>query len=140
MPQEIEEAEGLDTKDLLSYSFRAVQESRFVFSLLGSSISTNTQASNLLQTIVSTLKFSRCTGALKPSSQTVRHIGNLSFLQLSELRHRGAFTTVSQTFATCCQSVKYLIDADVWGHALLEWWYRVCSSRSSLQRPVLITW
>jgi len=29
-------------------------------------------------------------------------IGELSFMQLSELRHRGAFSTVSQTFATCC--------------------------------------
>lgn len=31
LPEELEEVEGLDTKDLLSYSFRAVHESRFVF-------------------------------------------------------------------------------------------------------------
>ena len=30
MPKEMEEIEGLDTKDLLSYSFRAVHESRCV--------------------------------------------------------------------------------------------------------------
>lgn len=30
LPQELEEVDGLDTKDLLSYSFRAVHESRFV--------------------------------------------------------------------------------------------------------------
>lgn len=30
LPQELEEVDGLDTKDLLSYSFRAVHESRYV--------------------------------------------------------------------------------------------------------------
>lgn len=30
LPQELEDIEGLDTKDLLSYSFRAIHESRFV--------------------------------------------------------------------------------------------------------------
>lgn len=29
-------------------------------------------------------------------------VGQTSFTQLAELRHRGAFSTVSQTFATCC--------------------------------------
>lgn len=29
LPEELEEVEGLDTKDLLSYSFRAVHESRY---------------------------------------------------------------------------------------------------------------
>lgn len=30
-------------------------------------------------------------------------VGHASFTQLAELRHRGAFSTVSRTFATCCQ-------------------------------------
>lgn len=30
LPEEMEEIEGLDTKDLLSYSFRAIHESRYV--------------------------------------------------------------------------------------------------------------
>lgn len=30
-------------------------------------------------------------------------IGMLSFTQLAELRHRGAFSAVAQTFTTCCQ-------------------------------------
>lgn len=30
LPEELEEVDGLDTKDLLSYSFRAIHESRFV--------------------------------------------------------------------------------------------------------------
>jgi hypothetical protein len=29
LPEELEEVDGLDTKDLLSYSFRAIHESRF---------------------------------------------------------------------------------------------------------------
>ena len=29
-------------------------------------------------------------------------IGGLAFTQLAELRHRGAFSTVSQTFSACC--------------------------------------
>lgn len=33
LPQELEEQEGLDTKGLLSFSFRAIHESRYVFSL-----------------------------------------------------------------------------------------------------------
>lgn len=30
LPEEMEDIEGLDTKDLLSYSFRAVHESRYL--------------------------------------------------------------------------------------------------------------
>lgn len=30
LPEELEDIEGLDTKDLLSYSFRAIHESRYV--------------------------------------------------------------------------------------------------------------
>jgi len=33
LPEEMEEIEGLDTKDLLSYSFRAVHESRYAGNL-----------------------------------------------------------------------------------------------------------
>ena len=32
----------------------------------------------------------------------LRRIGDLTFVQLAELRHRGAFSTVAQTFAQCC--------------------------------------
>jgi hypothetical protein len=33
LPEELEEVEGLDTRDLLSYSFRAVHESRLVLTI-----------------------------------------------------------------------------------------------------------
>lgn len=34
--------------------------------------------------------------------EDLRLLGNLTLIQLAELRHRGAFSTVSQTFAACC--------------------------------------
>lgn len=37
LPDDLDEMEGLDTKNLLSYSFRAVDESRYVISHLASS-------------------------------------------------------------------------------------------------------
>lgn len=39
--------------------------------------------------------------------------GQLSFTQLAELRHRGAFSTVSTTFATCCQRCSTSADPSV---------------------------
>lgn len=45
-------------------------------------------------------------GALLPSREVFGDIGNLAFEQLSSLRHRGAFSTVSLTFTTCCQLVE----------------------------------
>ena len=32
----------------------------------------------------------------------LKKLGDLAFTQLAELRHRGAFSTVSQTFLACC--------------------------------------
>lgn len=33
----------------------------------------------------------------------IQTTGDLAFSQLGELRHRGAFCTVSQTFSSCCK-------------------------------------
>ena len=45
-------------------------------------------------------------------ADSIRHdyqrIGDLAFEQLAELRHRGAFSTVSQTFAAWCIACKRL--------------------------------
>ncbi|TLS28946.1 hypothetical protein PpBr36_00562 [Pyricularia pennisetigena] len=89
LPQEMEEAQGLDTKGLLSYSFRAIHES-----------------SNTMRLIIAPLRFSRVKGTLCPPGDIFKQIGNLTFEQLSSLRHRGAFSTVSLTFVTCCQLVE----------------------------------
>ena len=58
--------------------------------------------------------------------ESFKKIGHLTFDELSNLRHRGAFTTVTQTFASCCQLVKYIpVSADN-EPSLLDEWYKVC--------------
>ncbi|WYZ40214.1 hypothetical protein EsH8_IV_000555 [Colletotrichum jinshuiense] len=111
LPQELEDLEGLDTKDLLSYSFRAIHES-----------------SALMRVMVLPLKSKSQQGTLRPSTELFTTVGSLTFDQLSNLRHRGAFNTVSLSFATCCQLVKHLDDPKA-GHegdqTLLDIWYKV---------------
>ena len=50
-------------------------------------------------------------------------IGQLSFVQLAELRHRGAFSSVAQTFAACCQTC--LLSQDAGLNELPSIWYEV---------------
>ncbi|KAK4163458.1 thyroid adenoma-associated protein [Cladorrhinum sp. PSN259] len=91
LPEEMEDIEGLDTKDLLSYSFRAVHES-----------------SNLLRLVMGTLRLKVTPGVPFPPLDVFRDTGFLTFEQLASLRHRGAFSTVSYTFTTCCQLTQNL--------------------------------
>ncbi|KAM0284815.1 hypothetical protein ACHAQH_001735 [Verticillium albo-atrum] len=110
LPQELEDIEGLDTKDLLSYSFRAIHES-----------------SNLMRAMILPLKNKPQEGDLRPTVDTFAAFGRLTFDQLTNLRHRGAFSTVSLTFATCCQLVQYSGGKPSWvpeGETLLDIWYR----------------
>ncbi|KAK2050667.1 hypothetical protein LZ31DRAFT_512065 [Colletotrichum somersetense] len=134
LPQELEDLEGLDTKDLLSYSFRAIHES-----------------SALMRVMVLPLKNKVKEGTLGPSTELFATVGSLTFDQLSSLRHRGAFNTVSLSFATCCQLVKHLDDPTA-GHGgeetLLEIWYKgtkecifaqASTTRRSAGIPAMIT-
>ncbi|KAK8114995.1 hypothetical protein PG999_007064 [Apiospora kogelbergensis] len=105
LPEELEEVDGLDTKDLLSYSFRAVHES-----------------SNLLRAMANNAQFHGKPGLLAPDNKTFDSIGNLTFDELSNLRHRGAFSTVTHTFAGCCQQVKHYTSVKG-GDTLLDKWY-----------------
>ncbi|KAI8966857.1 putative death-receptor fusion protein-domain-containing protein [Daldinia sp. FL1419] len=105
LPEELEEVEGLDTKDLLSYSFRAIHES-----------------SNLMRAIASNAS-NQGPGLLAPSRSNFEAIGMLTFDELSNLRHRGAFTTVSQTFTSCCQLVKWLPYPSNEKTSYLDQWY-----------------
>lgn len=128
LPQDLDDVKGLDTKDLLSYCFRAVDES-----------------SNLMRIMVLALKYHDKETALFPTTLQFERIGNLSFRQLATLRHRGAFTTVSLTFAACCQRVKFVkMDQS----SLLNTWYEgtlssIYSQGSTTRRsagiPSLIT-
>ncbi|RYP64049.1 hypothetical protein DL770_009258 [Monosporascus sp. CRB-9-2] len=107
LPEELEEVEGLDTKGLLSYSFRAIHES-----------------SNLMKTIGNNARNERVKGLLTLSRDSFERIGRLTFEELSNLRHRGAFTTVTQTFASCCQLVKYFPAPTTEQASLLDEWYQ----------------
>jgi hypothetical protein len=59
------------------------------------------------------------------SYEVFESIGCLTFEQLSTLRHRGAFSAVSQTFATCCQvAQRFLVSPELQvdnRNILLEW-------------------
>ncbi|KAJ9154737.1 tRNA (Cytidine(32)-2'-O)-methyltransferase non-catalytic subunit TRM732 [Pleurostoma richardsiae] len=134
LPEEMEDVDGLDTKDLLSYSFRSIHES-----------------SNLMRTVVSTLRQSRAVGILLPSQEVFKAVGTLTFNQLSTLRHRGAFSTVSLTFTTCCQvamdpHVNRATDQEA--SPLLDIWYKgtlqcifdqASTTRRSAGIPALMT-
>ncbi|ROV99157.1 hypothetical protein VMCG_06652 [Cytospora schulzeri] len=132
LPEELEEIEGLDTKGLLSYSFRAIHES-----------------SNLLRTIVGNLKFARAEGCLLPTPEVFSSAGNLAFTQLSTLRHRGAFSSVSLNFTCCCQhALDPRIASSTDENSLLGAWYKgalacIYDQRSTTRRsagiPALIT-
>ncbi|KAM6526770.1 hypothetical protein FSOLCH5_002855 [Fusarium solani] len=133
LPQELEEVDGLDTKDVLSYSFRSVHES-----------------SNLLRTLILPIKQRSREGKIFPSREVYERIGNLTFTQLANLRHRGAFATVALTFSTCCQLVKHLDqgEAGAEGPDLLETWYngtldaiyaQVSTTRRSAGIPSMMT-
>ncbi|KAJ5943687.1 hypothetical protein N7516_003855 [Penicillium verrucosum] len=75
------------------------------------------------------------------------NIGGVSFTQLAELRHRGAFSNVSQTFATCCQRCSSSKDPSI--RELPRSWYQeakstIFDSASQLTRrsaglPALVT-
>lgn len=132
LPEELEEIEGLDTKGLLSYSFRATHES-----------------SNLLRTVVGNLRSNRTDGYLLPTPEVFRAAGNLAFAQLSTLRHRGAFSSVSLTFTCCCQNAQHpSIISAVENRSLLATWYQgtlscIVTQRSTTRRsagiPSLMT-
>ncbi|KAJ5701019.1 hypothetical protein N7493_012065 [Penicillium malachiteum] len=72
-------------KDILSYSWRSLRESSLLLHATLTNVSYGPSTEEGLQ------------------RADFEKVGRLSFTQLAELRHRGAFSTVSTTFATCCQ-------------------------------------
>lgn len=63
-------------------------------------------------------------GQIWPSKEVFVAIGSLSFQQASTLRHRGALTTVSQTFASSCQMSRHYSSGNP-SDSLLHVWYKV---------------
>ncbi|KAB8289792.1 hypothetical protein EYC80_010425 [Monilinia laxa] len=126
IPEDVDDVESIDTKDVLSYSFRAIHES-----------------SNLMRTVVTKAKDPRHDGSSVMSSELFTKVGNLTFQQLSNLRHRGAFSTVSLTFAKCCQLSQCNASSellDVWYKGALQCIFEQASTtRRSAGIPALIT-
>ncbi|EME84523.1 uncharacterized protein MYCFIDRAFT_214770 [Pseudocercospora fijiensis CIRAD86] len=94
LPEELEETPN-STKETLSYCWRALKESSL---LLSSLIAGKQTEADLLEAM-----------------------SELCFIQLSELRHRGAFSTVAQTWTACCNRCTDLRQSD--GINLLDNWY-----------------
>lgn len=104
--EESEEGDSLDqgngTKDTLSFCWRALKESRsenlplnhFMLTLVSSS---------LMHFIVTSIDYSLSVSCSGFRYEDIQKLGNLAFTQLAELRHRGAFSSVSETFAACCR-------------------------------------
>lgn len=80
-----------------------------------------TKYSNLMRATALTVRNRSRKSSITPSRDVFQRIGNLTFDQLSNLRHRGAFSTVSLTFATCCQQSKPLEQG--MDRTLLDIWY-----------------
>ncbi|KZF21661.1 hypothetical protein L228DRAFT_283801 [Xylona heveae TC161] len=105
VPEDAEFDSDMGTKDLLSYSWRALKES-----------------SSLLRIIIS--KATHVPGAAVSmlENKGFEEIGGLSFIQLADLRHRGAFSTVSLTFSACCIRSSKSKEPEV--RQLLTIWYK----------------
>ena len=78
-----------------------------------------------MRNLVTKIKSSWRDGSAVLPAEVFFGIGELTFEQLSTLRHRGAFSTVSLTFARCCQLTQYQTANTSSHHSLLEQWYQV---------------
>ncbi|KAF3051190.1 hypothetical protein E8E11_011182 [Didymella keratinophila] len=85
VPDEVDEAANMDTREVLSYSWRGLKE-----------------ASVLIRTIITKASIGNDDKAIIAPS-VFEKLGRLCFTQLLELRHRGAHSTVAQTFAAFCR-------------------------------------
>ncbi|KAK0343862.1 hypothetical protein LTR91_017593 [Friedmanniomyces endolithicus] len=95
-PEHADNTEDVSTKDTLSYCWRALKES-------GMLLSTMLQDSSMAE-----------------SDNAIKLTG-LCFTQLAELRHRGAFSTVAQTWVVCCLASRNKVTVD--GQSVLQQYY-----------------
>ncbi|RDW59572.1 hypothetical protein BP6252_12659 [Coleophoma cylindrospora] len=129
LPQDLDDVDDIDTKDVLSYSFRATHD-------------------NLMRTMIGKIKSQWQDGSPILPAGLFADIGNLTFNQLASLRHRGAFSTVSLTFSRCCQLALHQSQEEKEAINLLEQWYQgalgciyeqVSTTRRSAGIPALLT-
>ncbi|KAF2150511.1 hypothetical protein K461DRAFT_258930 [Myriangium duriaei CBS 260.36] len=111
VPEELDEEEAdMDSKSILSFCWRALKEA----SLLQRAFITDKSTALPDQPHLTDL-----------SSTFQQHL-DLCFTQLIELRHRGAFSTVAQTFSACCIRFVKLFPEDK--QAILSHYERVIAS------------
>ncbi|KAK5118275.1 hypothetical protein LTR62_002788 [Meristemomyces frigidus] len=99
LPEDMDEVAEVSTKNTLSYCWRSLKEG----SLLTGAIIQRVQ---------------------DPFSDMARQLYELCFTQLAELRHSGAFSTVAQTWTTCCLR-SYNSDTGNGSELLQKWYDRV---------------
>ncbi|KAF2803660.1 uncharacterized protein BDZ99DRAFT_546992 [Mytilinidion resinicola] len=104
VPDDMEADSQTTTKDILSYSWRALKE-----------------ASLLLRAIVSKAPFETVSSLSILDNFQLKRLGTLCFTQLINLRHRGACSAVAQTFAVCCQRCSKIGNEATQG-LLLSWY------------------
>lgn len=102
IPEDMDDAPDISTKDILSYCWRALKE-----------------ASLLMGAMLSPPLLTPCASPAEFKSSMFE----LCFTQLGELRHRGAFSTVAQTWTTCCS----LMENDDSPLGLPVWYERTIS-------------
>lgn len=89
-------------------------------------IEADAEASNLLRSMAGKLNCTWHDGSYMLDTEVFVAVGNLTFQQLYSLRHRGAFSTVSLTFARCCQlTEKHSTIVNKADPNLLNSWYQV---------------
>ncbi|OAF99231.1 HEAT repeat protein-like protein [Paraphaeosphaeria sporulosa] len=111
VPEDMDEEVSLDTKEILSYSWRGLKE-----------------ASTLLRVIATRAPIGRQDRDVIDPAR-FEELGRSCFTQLIELRHRGAFSAVAQTFAAFCRRTYFVGDDAL--KALPEKWYQ--ETLSSIQ-------
>ncbi|MCJ1400930.1 hypothetical protein MMC11_004141 [Xylographa trunciseda] len=125
-----EDESDIDVKDALSYSWRALKET-----------------SALIHAMISNVGYSPPSADGGLTYEDLKILGDLTLTQLAELRHRGAFSTVSQTFLACCIRCATSDDSEI--TKLASVWYNetlICIeekaaalTRRSAGLPAMIT-
>lgn len=96
--EDAEQMLDVTTKDILSYCWRALKESSLLIATLMSNTST--------------------------SAEQRLELSELCFTQLAELRHRGAFSTVAQTWTVCCLTCARMEQHET-SRVLLLWYEKI---------------
>ena len=79
--------------------------------------------SSLMQAMISNPSYETGDNVEGLKLDDIIQLGDVCFAQLAELRHRGAFSTVAQTFVACCTRCRSSKDYDI--ENLPKVWYTV---------------